>query len=475
MSPRIHRITPPFRFQNPQDHCEIILDVGANLANVRSTFKFIEIKRKAQDILQECEDEGPSQGGLAPIGTPHGWYVEVSRVVKVNVDANDPINSSPHNGSLLPSSSLNIPNNTPHEIECFGADQAACPVSIDDCRPVFRNIQRSTMKLSPPSFRTLQDFEAEVKPKLPGKPPIAFAGGPCLVGIRPGHDHYHVVGKFSFEQAKDVGYEILEYCKDRGGRGGRAPIGIPFGWVVNVFGTNLPRRLESNSTLQTSVERWDSVIEPSITKSIVNTTSSLGGGKEFYGGSKQLRTPEESYVTVRGQPKDEPNQNRGTEATVSSESASTNLSSLTYRVNCYDQQRNWKRITYDLCKPAINSIKTVMRDFNARQTFQFGRTPVVQVQGYPIHCPPFLFHRRDTDCLIRLDTYHRDEVDTFSWREVWQSAKDILNFCEDEQGEYFGGTRLVGSKQSWFVQIHGPINEQPSLLAVGGNGSLDAL
>ena len=573
VSPRIQGLTPPFRFQNPQDQCEIILDVGTDLPNARSVISFIEVKRKAQDILQDCEDEGLSQGGLAPIGNPRGWYIEIGRVARVNVVASYTDDALRYNNSVRASTALNLPSNTPHEIECFSADHRSFPVSIEDCRPVFRNMQRSTMNLSPPAFRLVQDFEARVRPRFPARPPIAFAGRSCIVGIKVGQDHYHVVGRFSFEQAKNVGYEILEHCKDRGGLGGRAPIGSPFGWFVHVLKDYQPPRLESNSTIQTLVQERSleySIADRSITKESNISETLLGGvvqcsnaftnprpillndckpviahmkslpnahttqvfswgrqpyvsgynrppftfsdfnspcqilistsepwrverfslyfaavvaeqiiqqckrgkRKEFYGGTKQLRTTEGWFVSIRGQPEDQ----RTSLNALSSEAASTNISSLTYRVNCYDQQRNRKRITYEQCKPTINSIKTIMKDaFNARQTFQFGRKPDVRVRGYPVRYPPFLFNEKGTDCFVHLDTYHREDVDTFSWREVWQTAKDILTFCEEEQGEYYGGIRLVGSRQSWYVMINGPRNGQPGVLALSGNGSVDAM
>ena len=131
---------------------------------------------------------------------------------------------------LVPTNNTNAPPQPrpPVSIRCFEPSEMHKPTDLDGCRPTLNYIHSFS------NYRLVQDFQQGRFPKLPSKPPYAFhhVHSNCAVQIASGDDY--TIDKFSFEQARALGIEILEYCKDHGGRGGIAPLGRGIGWRIGV-------------------------------------------------------------------------------------------------------------------------------------------------------------------------------------------------------------------------------------------------
>ena len=568
-SPKIGGVTPPFRFNNPQDDCELFIDVGTDHEYTRAIFTFADVRREAQNILQECSDSGPGQGGMGPVNSVPGWYVEISRVGQPNQLASS---ADDTNLNITPG----IVPATPHHFLCYTQYNTEFVADFQRCELSLRLMRRSVPSTV---FYRDQNFEMYSRPTVPGKPPTAFHAGPCIIGLRTGHDHTNVVGRFSYRQARDVAYDILSHC-GHDSRGGIAPVGQPFGWMVDVYGAPPPGRPDIDvnpPVMATNVANTSIVGVPASTISSVwrrsENTTSLGqiwcstssidtmplskadckpvldvlkklpesshsvafewghqpwvdgyhfppftftkgrcqiridthtpsrierfsffyaaalaeevmqrckvSQSYFYGGFKTLRTSDGWFVSVgvNDEHRIQPKLNVTAEIASSdvaevADPPSMNLSSPNYRINCHDGDRRRRSINYNLCKTSIDQIKDVAQNtFNLKQRFVFNRRPDVRRQGYPIRYPPFVFSH-DGDCYVHLDTYHREDEDSFRWRDVWQTAKNVLHYCIEEEGKHFGGKTLIGSKQSWYVEIYGArIEEAVGLL--GSNASVD--
>ena len=65
---------PPFGFHHHDSNCTV--EIYAQYL-VADKFSWEEARRLAQDILQECDEQGPSAGGRSSIGRHVGWFVAV--------------------------------------------------------------------------------------------------------------------------------------------------------------------------------------------------------------------------------------------------------------------------------------------------------------------------------------------------------------------------------------------------------------
>lgn len=119
-------------------------------------------------------------------------------------------------------------------IECFQESSSRRTTDVDGCRPTL-NYFRSW-----PNYRSLQEFREQYNPKLPSKPPYAVHHEHSNCAVQIASNGPNVADDFSFEQARALATEILEVCRDRGGRGGFAPIGQRSRWRVTVIGFRLP-------------------------------------------------------------------------------------------------------------------------------------------------------------------------------------------------------------------------------------------
>ena len=119
-------------------------------------------------------------------------------------------------------------------IECFPANLDRPYTDVEGCRLTLNYLRTF------PDYRKIQYFLEGRYPKLPTKPPYAIHHQESTCALRINSHDPRVMDDFSFEQARALATEILEVCKDRGGRGGFAPIGHGIGWAVTVVGFELP-------------------------------------------------------------------------------------------------------------------------------------------------------------------------------------------------------------------------------------------
>ena len=54
--------------------------------------------------------------------------------------------------------------------------------------------------------------------------------------------------------------------------------------------------------------------------------------------------------------------------------------------------------------------------------------------------------------------------------EMCADGENVLHYCTDEEGKHFGGKTLIGSKQSWYVDISGAKTEGAAGI-LGSNAS----
>lgn len=137
----------------------------------------------------------------------------------------------------LPTNSTNAPPQPPAPvgvINCFNSGQSREPTDVAGCRPTLNYIRTF------PDYRRIQDFMEGRYPKAPFKPPYAIHDKRSTCAVQIASDNPNIIDNFSFEQARALAIEILENCKDHGGKGGFASIGHGIGWRVCVIGFKLP-------------------------------------------------------------------------------------------------------------------------------------------------------------------------------------------------------------------------------------------
>ena len=133
----------------------------------------------------------------------------------------------------LPQNSTNAPPLPPAPtgvIECFSVGSARRATDVEGCRPTLNYLRTF------PYYRRIQDFMEGRYPKLPSKPPYAVHSVQSNCAVQIASENPYTSDKFSFEQARALAIEILEFCQDHGGLGGFAPIGRRVGWRVVVVG-----------------------------------------------------------------------------------------------------------------------------------------------------------------------------------------------------------------------------------------------
>ena len=387
-SPKIGGVTPPFRFHNPQDDCELFIDVGTDHEYTRAIFTFADVKREAQNILQECSDSGPGQGGMGPVNSVPGWYVEVSRVGQPDQLA------SPANETTLSITPGIVPP-TPHHFQCYTQYNSEFPADFQKCELSLKLMRRSVPSTV---FYHDQNFEMYSRPTVPGKPPIAFHAGPCIIGLRTGYDHTDVIGRFSYKQARDVAYDILNHCGDDA-RGGIAPIGRPFGWMVDVYGAPPPSRPGID-------------VNPPVLETNAAKTSIIG-----------------VFPTT----------------TTSVAKRSENVTTLA-QIRCSTGTIDSTPLSKEDCKPVLDFLRRLPESSHL-ETFEWGHRP--WLDGY--HFPPFTFTRGR--CQIRVDTHTPSRVERFSFYYAAALAEEVIQQCKVSQSYFYGGYKTLRTSDGWFVSV----------------------
>lgn len=125
---------------------------------------------------------------------------------------------------------------SPPDITCYEPDEARVPITIAQCRSLFKNL--TTL----PQYRAIQDFQTGRSPRLPRTPPYTWWNESTTCGLRVESYNPYLVQKFAWVQVRALAMDILEYCQETSlGLGGIAPIGIPpfgkEGFSVGVVGT----------------------------------------------------------------------------------------------------------------------------------------------------------------------------------------------------------------------------------------------
>lgn len=67
-------LCPPFRFHSVKSDCA--LQVDTVIEDAIDVFSFQEVRARALEILEECQDEG-GYGGIGVLGQKKGWEVQV--------------------------------------------------------------------------------------------------------------------------------------------------------------------------------------------------------------------------------------------------------------------------------------------------------------------------------------------------------------------------------------------------------------
>ena len=180
-SPNIQGITPPMVFHSYEDHCQIIIDVGIDYSTTRSVFRFSDVKRAAQEILQSCQDEGLTEGGIAPVGRTPGWFVEVSRMDQSELEASmdPPLNlSSPVS---IERDTVEDTKDLPETVQCSEGRGDWKFIPLHDCLPVTELLTNAK------DSKQVHKFVWGREPYLEGHgfPPFSFeqAFGPCQISI----------------------------------------------------------------------------------------------------------------------------------------------------------------------------------------------------------------------------------------------------------------------------------------------------
>lgn len=137
---------------------------------------------------------------------------------------------------------LSVPLAT-HRITCFRENPGRTRTTVEGCRPTLNHLKTI------PNWKQPQQFEMHISPRVPamrpGAPPIAppfiwhVVGSNCILEIDTIQPN--VVDRFSFEQARALAQNVLDYCQDFGGFGGFTDLGRWVGWQVTVLGLALPR------------------------------------------------------------------------------------------------------------------------------------------------------------------------------------------------------------------------------------------
>ena len=122
---------------------------------------------------------------------------------------------------------------------CYDPAPTRIPITVDDCREVFRIIRNM------PSYRRVQEFERKKKPLIPVErtrefraPPFLFAPEHTKCALEISDLVPGFIDKFSWLQVKELGQDIIEECNSPGmpGYGGQSRIGQDNRWTVRIFG-----------------------------------------------------------------------------------------------------------------------------------------------------------------------------------------------------------------------------------------------
>ena len=115
-------------------------------------------------------------------------------------------------------------------ITCFGPASGLTPTTVDGCRPTLNELRTW------PDYRRVQDFQEGVHPLEPQPPPLIVHNLASNCALQVKVRSAEIVDRFSFEQVRTLGADIVEECQGQGGFGGVAPIGRGIGWIVTVIG-----------------------------------------------------------------------------------------------------------------------------------------------------------------------------------------------------------------------------------------------
>ena len=245
--------TPPYHFTVPGYNCQ--LNITARSPATIGEFSFEQAKLLAQEVLQDCLDEGRFYGGWGPLDPNKaiGWRVEITGLPEQNsIDGEQEVWSQvderadlPPPPPLLPPSLVANTSNPPasalaaNRIQCYSARTHSHPTTFSECRKVFRVVRDA---LSAKEWYEKQKFVWGQKPDYPLHPPPwiwEFRDCGCIYSITA--QIRHTIAEFSFSQATQLAQEVLDECEGRKlFFGGSAPIlSDEDGWRVEIRGKSV--------------------------------------------------------------------------------------------------------------------------------------------------------------------------------------------------------------------------------------------
>ncbi|KAI4159735.1 MAG: hypothetical protein LQ342_006350 [Letrouitia transgressa] len=447
-----HPHPPPYAITTNSSPCELIITTH-DIRQV-AQFSFRQANILAQNVLRECEFQGHFYGGTASIVRLEntGWEVEIRKRTKwdtqthelewqnettavelTKMDKREMSVDAPNLALTINATNDSVNTLIYGPIQCYHPSSDRSRTSFAECRNTFRNIAGYFGT----HYRLVQSFYWHQTPQYPHSPPYRFfvLGENCELNITT--EDRSQLGRFSFEQTKMLGQDIMEECT-RGGYsyGGYAPIVAENfrGWRVEVGGRtgvgsseidvvakvfrrgSLPRR----SPLSSPSTRYDS------------------GAKLSPGKVGDLE--EQGPVVERAIAPSSPQPDAG-------------------MIWCYPPSQWHPPVLFSECRKIFRALPDIMsaHQWITKQRFFAHRSP-----RSPQHPPPFNWRFIDVDCVFNLTTTDPSIIEEFSFMEAKQLAQDVLQECEDRH-QYRGGfaTLFRDKPRGWRVEIGGKHPFQP--------------
>ncbi|KAI4214028.1 MAG: hypothetical protein LQ351_003432 [Letrouitia transgressa] len=454
---------PPYAITTKMSPCELIITTH----DVRqiAQFSFQQANLLAQNILRECEFQGLFYGGTASIVSLEntGWEVEIRKrtewdtqthqlewqnqtkpVEPTRIDKREMSVDAP-NSALIKNATSDFGNALAYgPIQCYHPSSDRSRTSFAECRNTFRNIAGYFGY----HYRLVQSFYWHQMPQYPHAPPYRFyiLGEDCELNITT--EDRTILEKFSFEQAKLLGQDIMEECTHNGySYGGYAPIvgGKPRGWRVEVGGRT-----------GTGSSEIDVV------------------AKVFRRGSLPGRSPLSFPSTSRHDPgaKLSPSRVEDLEKrrpVVERAIAPSSPELDAGMIWCYPPSQWHPPVHFSECRKIFRVLPDIMSSHQwiTKQRFFAHRSP-----RFPEHPPPFYWRFTDVDCLFNITTTDPSVIEEFSFMDAKQLAQEVLQECEDRR-QYRGGFAALFREKprGWRVEIGGKHPLHP-LLALPTNFSI---
>ncbi|KAL9044485.1 MAG: hypothetical protein Q9214_002378 [Letrouitia sp. 1 TL-2023] len=417
---------PPYAIRTNNSPCELIITTH-DIRQI-AQFSFQQANILAQNVLRECEYQGHFYGGTASIVRFEntGWEVEIrnrarwdaqmqelewqneTKAVKLTEMDKREMGVDGSNSVLIPNATSDFANNLTYgPIQCYHPSSDHSRTSFAECRNTFRNI----VGYFGPHYRLVQSFYWHQMPQYPHSPPYRFyvLGENCELNITT--EDRTQLEKFSFEQAKMLGQDIMEECTHGGySYGGYAPIMAEKfrGWRVEVGGRT------------------------GVGSSGIDVVAKI---------IKKRRTVVERAIAPSS-----PQPDAG-------------------MIWCYPPSQWHPPVRFSECRKIFRVLPDVMtaHQWITKQRFFAHRSPT-----FPLHPPPFNWHFRDVDCVFNLTTTDISVIEEFSFMEAKQLAQDVLQECQDRHRFHGGFATLFRDKpRGWRVEIgaRSSLNPLPAVAA----------